>query len=302
MINDRAWRPRVQRWTRAWMREFLCVLPMACACAMLLAACGPKKQDTASSPQETAVPHRQNAIRSTEDLRRLLVPAMRTNQIVTALGSPQWVEADGEHLAVWHYGLQAIPADDKMQRAYVVGVALGITNGQLAYWGCDYAGGPGGKVKQREPVLPATGASGATKDVSNQAPTLKFFVISGVPVPDGRLIDTKLFPKLGFIPPATSFVVSKLKDVVLEQRESSASQAGTVWSFRVQLTAEDATKLASLTATNISKQILIMVCDEPVSAPTIRAPLETGSFVIECNDRSLAEEIKKQLAKMQRQG
>jgi len=45
-----------------------------------------------------------------------------------------------------------------------------------------------------------------------------------------------------------------------------------------------------------------MVGNEAVSAPTILVPLETGSFAIECQDRSLMQSVKKQLEQMERQG
>jgi hypothetical protein len=43
-----------------------------------------------------------------------------------------------------------------------------------------------------------------------------------------------------------------------------------------------------------------MVGEEPVSAPKIMVPIENGTFVIECGERSLMEAVKSQLANMAR--
>lgn len=186
-----------------------------------------------------------------------------------------------------------------MRGTMVIGVLIGITNGHLAYWECAYAGA-GEKATREDLPTPATNIT--TGVTTQDSPALKFFVVSSQPIANGHFVDTQLLPKLGFVSLSPDLAVSKLKGVVVEQRQSSAAETGgrTVWSFTIQLTPQDATQLASFTATNISKQILITVCDEPVSAPTVRAPLETGSLVIECNDGPQVEAIKSQLAKMKR--
>jgi hypothetical protein len=238
-------------------------------------------------------------IHSMADIERWLTPVGTTNDIVRSLGRPHRVEDLSGGDKVWRYGLSPFPAEGQMRGAMVVGLVIGITNGHLAYWTCAYAGA-GEKVPKED--LPTPAENIAAKATTQDSPTVKFFVVTSQPTTNGRFVDTERFPKLGFVSPSPNLVVGKLKGVVVEQRGPSAPETGgrTVWSFTIQLTAEDATQLASLTATNILKQILVMVCDEAVSAPTIRAPLETGSLVIECTDGPHVEAIKRQLAKMER--
>jgi hypothetical protein len=57
-----------------------------------------------------------------------------------------------------------------------------------------------------------------------------------------------------------------------------------------------------MTTTNVLKRVLIMVGDEPIVAPRILAPVEDGRFAIECQDQSLMESVRKQLAGIARKG
>src|SRR5205807_1224100 len=102
--------------------------------------------------------------------------------------------------------------------------------------------------------LPEPSRDNAAQISTQDLGTLKFFVVSSQPTTNGHFVDTERFPKLGFVPPSPNLVVRKLKEVLLEKRGPPESEPGgrRVWSFGIQLTSEDATQLASLTATNIS--------------------------------------------------
>jgi hypothetical protein len=268
----------------------------ACTLASLLVGCDGRKDVTTDFRPSKANQHVPQSIRSTADLRRLLIPAMGTNEIAAVLGKPRWVESLGNGEQVWHYSLPAFPADDGMQGSYVVGVAVAITNEHLANWGCSYVGARSDGISPDQDVLP--GGKGLA-----DSPKIQLFIVSCDPISDGRFIDTERFPKLGFIQPTPNLAISRVKEVTLQERTPAGSdnQSHAVWSFGIFLTQEDAARLKSMTATNASRKVLIMVGDEPVSAPTVVTPLETGTLVIECSDRRLTESVKKQLARMERQ-
>jgi len=276
------------------------ILRILCAVfgsAIVLVGCGGQNDVAVATHERVAEPGAQQVMRSTADLRRILLPGMATNEITATFGEPRWKEDLGEGQQVWHYSLPVFPADDAMRGSYVAGVAVGVTNGRLANWGCSYVGAPNDGVSRKQGVLP--GSKGQT-----DSPTLQFFIVGSDRIGDGRFIDTERFPKLGFIAPTPTLAIRRLKEVTLEERtrSDSAGQSRTAWSFGIFLTQEDAARLKTVTATNVSTKLLIMVGDEPVSAPTITAPLETGSLVIECQDRSLMELVKRHLAKMEQKG
>ena len=276
------------------MSETLRIVWVAYTLASLLVGCGRKNEATDTLPND-ASHHARHAIQSTADLRRLLIPSLGTNEIIRSLGEPRWQEDLGKGQRVWHYSLPAFPADDAMQGSYVTGVAVGITNGHLSNWGCSYAGSANDGVSHEQAVL-ARGKGQA------DSPAIQLFVVRSDAIDDGRFIDTERFPRLGYIARSPIMAIRRLKDVTLDERVHSEGQSRTNWSFGIFLTHEDGAQLKIMTATNISTKLLIMVGKEPISAPTITAPLETGSLVIECQDRLLMESVKKQLAEMERQG
>ena len=267
-----------------------------CVPAVLLLGCDGKNDVATGLRQSAANRNAQAAIPNKAELQRLLVPAMGTNEIVASLGEPRWIENLGEGQQVWHHSLPAFPADDEMRGTYIAGVAITITNGHLASWGCVYVGDSSDRRVRKEEVLP-------TGNGQTDSPALKIFVVSSDPIADGRFIDTERFPKLGFISPSPSLRIRTVKEVTLEERTPSVSENSnrTTWSFGIFLTVEDGARLKSMTATNISKKILVVIGDEAVSAPTVMAPLETGSFAIEGRDRWLMESLRKQLARMERE-
>jgi hypothetical protein len=228
------------------------------------------------------------------DLRRVLASGMSTNELIAQLGRPDRVDNATEGV-VWEYSLHPFPADGQMSGTYVLGVVIGVTNGRVAEWGCAYRGAPvrSGHVVREESLRLKGQAIGA--------PTLKFYVVSSEPLANGRFVDTKQLPKLGYIAATPSLAVSKLKEVTLAERKASDAANGNTWSFRISLWPGDATGLESITTTNLGKEMLITVGDEPIMAPRIVAALQTGGFEIDCRERSLMEVLKQELEKMRRQ-
>ena len=257
---------------------------------ILVSGCG-RKSDDAKDSGTNLHPE----IQTTAELRRRLVPGMPTNEIIASFGKPLWVEGLGEGRTDWQYGLSGFPADDAMRGTLVVGFNAEITNGHLAWWGCTYMHDPTGENARMLPIGKTNAGS------QEEPPVLKVFIVSDKPLVNGRQIDTPQFPKLGFISGAPSLGIKRVKEVTL--RENVVPQAdnnsSTNWQFGVSLIPDDATGLASLTASNVGSKILMMVGDVPVIAPVIRAPLENGKFVIDCDQRLMMETVKSNLTRME---
>jgi hypothetical protein len=266
------------------------VLASICAAAAGCLSCS-DKAEVDSQPRPRASLHEGRAdIRSVAALRMILVPGMTTNEILAKLGEPDR-EENTTRRVIWRYQLPAFPADEPMQGTHVIGVAIGLTNGHLAEWGCAYLGGPSDvTVASRQSLADAANGS--------HSPALRFFAVSHDPVAPGRFVDTKQLPKLGYISTQPEMTVGRLKGVTLEERKvrEGDSQSRTVWVFICSLDSQFADQFKVMTTQNLAKRVLIMVGDEPVVAPTILAPVEDGRFEIECKDRSSMESVMKQLS------
>lgn len=279
------------------MKTILTAFSGACALTALLLGCKAKEDVPTDSKQPAANHQRQPTIASKQDLQRLLTPGMGTNEITLALGEPRWVDTLSSSDQVWHVSLPPFVEHVDAQGTpsiYVIGVVIGITNGHLAHWGCVSGGVPIERQVRSEYLR------SASKGVTN-SPTLELFVVRSDPIDGGRFIDTERFPKLGFIERTPTLAIRRLQQMALAEQVPLQGQGRTNWSFNIVLTREDAAKLEALTATNISNKLLIMVGNEAVSAPRIIMPLQSGSFGIECQDRSLMQSVKKQLEEMERE-
>ncbi len=269
-------------------------------CFFTLCSCGGKRDTRDTDEHSTARLH--PGIQSTAEFRRRLVPGMTTNQILAIFGEPlstrNVTEALGEGGIEWRYGLSGFPADDDMRGTYVFGARIGITNGRLAGLKFDYMGMPMGGNAEAVPI-----GRNQARDNSKESPALKLFVVSDEPLTDGQAIDTPEFPKLGYISRNPDLVIRKLKELTLAENSlpQAENKTSTNWSFGVSLTQDDAARLAILTTSNVRRRVLITVGDVPVIAPVILAPLETGSFVIECSESSLMETVKTNLTRMEQQ-
>lgn len=269
------------------------VVAAGCAGGVGLVGCSETGNVARPSSRQTVMPETRAGIRSTTDLRRLLVPGMTANEVTARLGKPEWEEATRGG-GFWHYDLEAFPADDEMQGTLVIGVVVGFTNGCVADWTCAYADGAGpGKVTSTHRLRDTAGGTAAT---------LSFFEVRDHPVEQGRYIDTEWLPTLGYISAEPDLVVDRLAGVTMEQktmREPDASSR-TVYVFKCSLAHRVATQFKAMTTTNLLKRVLIMVGDEPVIAPTILAPVEDGQFQIECDHQRLMESVRKALSEMER--
>ncbi|NOS70312.1 MAG: hypothetical protein HOP33_10320 [Verrucomicrobia bacterium] len=278
--------------------EFMRRIPVTiCAVfilSILVIACDRKSKVPAGSSKRATSQELHNAISNKDELRRILIRGMPTNEIIVALGQPGWVQDLGTGKQLWHHSLRPFAENDFAQGDndyFVTGVTVGITNGHLADWGFVTTGVP---KSRKENILYQANTLLDSAD-------LKFFVVSNKPVPDGRLIDTDRFPKLGFIGGSPTVRIRRLKELTLKEQVFSEGQGRTNWSLSIVLNSEDAPQLEALTETNISMKVLIMIGNEFISAPVITVPVSTGRFGVDFEDRSLMESIKKQLAELQRQ-
>jgi hypothetical protein len=220
---------------------------------------------------------------------RWLVPGIGTGDIVAKLGKPASVR-NASSQELWQYRLEPFPADDEIRGTYVVGVEIIVTNQKLANWNCTYLEhqGPSGNK-----ALPGGDAAELNSPI----------IVSTNQIPKGPFIDTVRCPRLGFIGPNPDLAISIAKDVTLETRpvaESYGSNA-LVWEFSIKLTDLDSVRLKRLTTRNIDQKLLIMLGDEPISAPRVVVPIDNGTLVVGCSEQLLMETIDTHLRAMPRQ-
>lgn len=270
-------------------------------CAILGAGyvgCSSKPEPSILCAEENNKPKPWCAIKSVQDLGRFLLPGMETNQILAVLGAPRWSEDVGDGKMVWHHRILPLPADDAAPNTNVsvIGVALDLTNGRLASWACIYAGLPQDDQIRRERTLLGgmMGKGGAE---------LRFFVVSPVPIPHGRYVDSVAFPELGYIAAIPSLTIDRVTKAELEEATniSGFHENTSACLLRIAVSAEDAKLLKQMTATNIGKRVLVMIGGQPICAPRIVAPLEAGSFVAEISDPAVVKTIKKELRAAEQQ-
>jgi len=262
------------------------------------AACGSRLSAQVSPSLQPGVGEPRPAIKSTADLRRLLVPGLGSDRIVAILGEPGFKESVDEKKAEWTFKLVPFPADDKMKGAgvYVVGVQLVLTNGCLANCHYSYFDRELGVKKE---VLTGSGS----RSPEGHSPALGFFILSTAPLPGGQFIDTKRLPKLGFVGATPDLKIDMLTQVVVEEYRRSETNGiiGTEWIFALHLTRADAKRIETLSKANVSRTVVIMLDQEPLCALSIVSPLGTGSFLLPCTERPLMNELKRQFADMLQQ-
>ena len=192
-------------------------LSLSALTILLLAACGDDSGDTRLALRQSDQPGHRSYIRSMDDLRQVMVMGMSTNDIVSILGNPDLTDNVGKGIGIheWRYFISSFPADDEMKGSYVVGLVLGLTNGNLAKWTCAYA--TPSELTEVQTPSPVNGR-GPTETRLEARSKLKFFLVSHEPIPGGRSIDTEQLPKLGFIPPAPSLIVSTVKKVSWQEQ------------------------------------------------------------------------------------
>jgi hypothetical protein len=229
-------------------------------------------------------------IGSMADLQQILVPGMVTNDIVIKLGKPHHIELIGEGKMMWRYSLTPFSADSEMSGSYVIGVIAGITNGHLAKWGCDYS-----DIQKESKVESFSKDDSVLVDGHNSKNVIELYIVVEGQIAGGKYVDTQKFPKLGYISHMPSLKITKVKELTINEHDKNNTK---YWKFGITLNPDDATTFEHLTKTAISKRVLIMVAGEPISAPKIVAPIDVGSFTIDCDENTQMSKIKQTLRKM----
>jgi preprotein translocase subunit SecD len=126
---------------------------------------------------------------------------------------------------------------------------------------------------------------------------LKFYIVSQEKTDGARFIDTPELPKVGYISVRPDLVVTNVKDVFPEKSADYAIMRDTngmrtvvpshpAPALSVKLQPEDGKLFASLTRQAVGKRVLVMLDEKPLTAPTVKFPIESGAFLIEFRDES----------------
>jgi hypothetical protein len=113
----------------------------------------------------------------------------------------------------------------------------------------------------------------------SQSNALSLFVVSDTAPLRGRYVDTERFPKLGYVRETPDLSVKSVVSVT--RRRSESGQPLVV----IELTSKDAATLQQFTAANVHRRMLVMLGEQPIAAPYILVPIDTGSLVIQCRNQ-----------------
>ncbi len=113
-------------------------------------------------------------------------------------------------------------------------------------------------------------------------PTLAFYAVSPREIEGGRFIDTKEFPKLGYIAAKPGLVIAQLKEARLIKRPSDRPN------ILITLKAKQVDQLEDFTGKNVGKKILLLLDQEPLIAPRVLEKIRAPTLQI-----SLSEEKKR---------
>jgi hypothetical protein len=129
---------------------------------------------------------------------------------------------------------------------------------------------------------------------------LSFFVVSDTAIPGGRYIDTAEFPKLGYISNAPSYIVTRLRKVSTNDvtevsllRSGGKVDATTKITRGVSITLfpDDTKAFADFTRQNVFRRILLMLGDQPLTAPRVLAPIETGDVRLDSGTNDFSKRV-----------
>ena len=236
------------------------------------------------SPHAKSSPNSAATNRVTLDLaqvKRFVLLGMLTNDLVSTLGQPKWIDNWDEHKSVWYYAVNPLSGDEFSAQSATVAAAITVRDQRVVDLGYVTAATEGAKKDITEQVITISDASVEP----TVKPELKMFVVSATPVPGGMFIDTERFPKLGFVSGTPSFALRQIQSVRIEE-ESPIEKGGQIeWSISIVLLPEDQSMLESFTTTNRASTVMIQVGDTILSAPTIRQPIMAGAFTVTCSNR-----------------
>jgi hypothetical protein len=263
----------------------------------LAPGCRPKTESSETASDHTAHAVALNSIHSKRDLDLVLKLGMTTNEVLVRLGDSTDITTLPDGRLQWTYWLHPFPGEGEMKGLYVLAARLSITNGQVAHVGYLYADAP--TVRTQVVISSGAHSNGLPGSSSKPCP-LTLSVVSTNRIVGGRFIDTQKLPKLGYVPTTPEVSIGKVRTVVIERHPPTGpnQQDFAGWSFTVYLTEEDSLVVQAFTRTNVSRRVLISVNNEPIDAPVVLTPIDTGSLVFSCTDRLVAQQLERELSTM----
>jgi hypothetical protein len=127
---------------------------------------------------------------------------------------------------------------------------------------------------------------------TEKKPTLAFYVVSPKKIEGGRFIDTKEFPKLGYIPAKPGLGITELSMVALTKRPGDRSP------ILITLKQKQVEQLANFTGRNVDRKILLMLGNEPLIAPRILEKIRTPVLQISVSDEKKQKQILQKLRQL----
>jgi preprotein translocase subunit SecD len=148
--------------------------------------------------------------------------------------------------------------------------------------------------------------------VSCSKPTanaLSFYVVSEKPVANGHYVNTPSFPKLGYISSTPSFILTRLEEVYTNDVTHVSTMlsvdstpevvtTNTIPAVSIRMYSEDSKSFAAFTGQNIGRQLLLMVGDQPLMAPRVVAPIETGTLELGWQKQRFPKAIVERIQKL----
>lgn len=281
-------------------RDFARQLVIAIIVLALAPGCRPKSEGngTASSDDTGAV--RLSSIHSRRDIERVFRLGMTTNEILARLGPCLDITGFPDGTLLWTYWLHPFPEEGTNNGLYLLAARLSITNGRVGHVGYLRAAE---SVAQTQEALSNGMHIKGLPDGSVEPYLLTLSIVSSNRIDGACFVDSQRFPKLGYVPTAPGVTITNLRSVVIERHSptqpSQRSFPGR--SFVIYFAEHDSLVIHSFTRTNVSRRILISVCGEPIAAPVLVSPIDTGSLVFDCTDPAVAERLQQQLTQMARE-
>ena len=121
---------------------------------------------------------------------------------------------------------------------------------------------------------------------------LAFYTVSQEKIERGRFIDTKEFPKLGYIAAKPGLVIAQLKEARLIKRPGDRAN------ILITLQDKQVDQLEDFTGKNVGKKILLLLGNEPLIAPRVLEKIRTPALQISLSEEKKRTRILKALKRL----
>ena len=127
---------------------------------------------------------------------------------------------------------------------------------------------------------------------AEEKPTLAFYTLSAKKIEGGRFIDTKEFPKLGYIAAKPGLVIAQLKEARLIKRPGDRPN------ILITLQDKQVDQLEDFTGENVGKTILLLLGKEPLIAPRVVEKIRAPALQIRLSENKKRTRILKALKQL----